>query len=100
MPRRKPGPCSTPGCPGRATHAGKCDQHKRGSTAQRGYGSDHQRLRTQWQVKVDMGGVSCWRCGAALNGQAWQLGHDDVDRSRYRGPECIPCNTSTATRGG
>lgn len=69
------------------------------STTERGYGSAHQRERAKWKPIVDAGQANCWRCGRWLNPLLpWDLGHDDHDRSRYRGPECLPCNRATKTR--
>jgi hypothetical protein len=49
----------------------------------------------------------CWRCGGWVNPSIpWHLGHDDVDRSIYRGPEhrgreCPKGgNTATSSRKG
>jgi predicted nucleic acid-binding Zn ribbon protein len=57
-------------------------------TAARGYGGAHQKLRAQWAPKVATGAVLCWRCGHPIQpGQPWDLGHDDHDRTTYRGPE-------------
>jgi hypothetical protein len=37
---------------------------------------------------VRAGLAVCWRCGLPIRpGQAWDLGHDDRDRSKYAGPE-------------
>jgi hypothetical protein len=48
---------------------------------------------------VNSGGVDCWRCGERIEvGEAWDLGHDDVDRSRWRGPEHARCNRAAAAR--
>lgn len=47
---------------------------------------------------VEAGGVLCWRCGALIDRRApWDLGHDDVDRTKYRGPEHRACNRATRT---
>jgi hypothetical protein len=48
---------------------------------------------------VAEGGVDCWRCGLPiLPDSEWHLGHDDHDRSKYRGPEHTWCNSATAGR--
>lgn len=62
---------------------------ERGSTAARGYGRAHQVLRADYQKRMDAGEqFSCWRCGMMLDPNVpWELGHDDYDRSIYRGPE-------------
>lgn len=79
------GPASTP--PRRFTPAA------RGSTPQRGYGYRHRQMRAGWQRRIDAGeDVRCWRCGEPITGQDWDLGHDDNDRSIYRGPECVGGN--------
>lgn len=73
------------------------------STSERGYGTEHQRLRADWQTVInETGGVDCARCGDVRikPGDAWDLGHDDHDRSKYTGPECIPCNRGTGGRNG
>ena len=59
-----------------------------GSTTQRGYGVQHVALRAELAPAVERGEVNCWRCGRPIKpGQAWDLGHDDHDRTLYRGPE-------------
>lgn len=69
------------------------------TAAEKGYGPAHQRLRKQWQRRVDAGGMHCWRCKKPINpGDRWDLGHDDNDRTRYRGPECIQCNRGEPSR--
>lgn len=68
-------------------------------TAARGYGSMHQRIRTEVKRIVDSGQAYCWRCGQWLDpSQPWDLGHDDHDRTLYRGPECVKCNRATTGR--
>jgi hypothetical protein len=72
------------------------------SPEERGYGSQHKRLRREWAREVERGGVICARpeCGRAiLPGEPWDLGHDDFDRSRYVGPEHRACNRATEGRG-
>jgi hypothetical protein len=101
--------CLEPGCP-TLTTTSRCERHTRerdrarGTRQQRGYDSAHDGLRAHWQRRLDMGEVVwCWRCltqgqRTPIDPKAWHLGHDDGDRSRYRGPECVPCNTATAGR--
>lgn len=90
--------CSSP-C--RDHKLGRKPRVKHGTTASRGYGSRHQRLRRQWDTTVQRGEAHCWRCHTWLPpGQPWHLGHDPVDRSVYRGPECPRCNTSDAAKRG
>lgn len=67
---------------------------RQGSTSSRGYGAAHQRLRRVLDQRVRLGLVDCWRCGRRIQpGEDWHLGHDDHDRSQYRGAECVGCNT-------
>ncbi len=71
----------------------------RASTSDRGYGTEHQRVRAEWAPAVATGIVVCWRCRRVIPaGAKWDLGHDDADRSRYRGPEHLKCNRATAGR--
>jgi hypothetical protein len=70
-----------------------------GTTA-RGYGWRHQQLRARVAQIVAAGRAVCWRCGRPIRpGARWDLGHDDHDRSLYRGPEHLRCNRATAGRG-
>ena len=93
--------CSTPKCPAILDKAGKCPAHcravdkARGSRNDRGYGIAHDKLRAQWAPKVAAGTVECWRCLKLIaSGTPWDLGHDDTDRAKYRGPEHAHCNQS------
>ncbi len=81
----------------------------RRSTAARGYGFLHQQIRARLAPEVATGTVRCARGADCLRGEgglgglilpdeAWDLGHDDHDPSRYAGPEHVACNRSTAGR--
>jgi hypothetical protein len=49
----------------------------------------------------DAGQAWCWRCGKHIPpGAEVHAGHDDNDRTRYRGPECPPCNRGAAASKG
>lgn len=96
--------CAESGCP-EFTRSTRCAEHTRakdrarGTRQERGYDSRHVRLRAEYQRRMDAGvRFECWRCGDEINPQLWHLGHDDHDRSIYRGPECEPCNTATNGR--
>lgn len=68
-------------------------------TTQRGYGTRHQKLRDRVSRDVKAGRAICWRCNQPIPAQGpWDLGHDDHDRTQYRGPEHRKCNRSTAGR--
>lgn len=71
------------------------------STTARGYGADHRAERARWAPLVAAGNATCWRCGHPIAPHApWDLGHDDWDRTRYRGPEHRRCNRTAAARKG
>ena len=71
----------------------------RENTTVRGYGRMHQRLRARIAPEVGRGLVNCTRCGERIEaGQSWDLGHSDVDRRYWTGPEHRRCNRRTATR--
>lgn len=97
--------CPKARCP-RVADGRYCPEHnreyeaKRGTAHQRGYTSQHQRLRASFTPLVEAGRIDCWRCGQPIEpGQAWDLGHDDEDRTKYQGPEhANQCNRSAAGR--
>jgi hypothetical protein len=93
--------CSEPGCPALVARGARCTQHARtreharGTRAERGYGREHEQLRARWAPLVASGLVICHRPGCPYlipAGDPWDLGHDDVDRTRYHGPEHRSCN--------
>lgn len=73
---------------------------ERARTAQ--YASPEHRAMVQAvKAAVAAGRAYCWRCGRHLPpGSKAHAGHDDHDRTRYRGPECPSCNLSAAARKG
>lgn len=98
----RPRPCPTILTNGerRCPRHAKAYEQKRGSSTERGMGADHQRQRARIQAGIDAGkDIRCWSCGAHLVGTAWHLDHT-IDRTAYRGPACIPCNTSDGGRRG
>lgn len=101
--------CLEPGCPA-LTHTSRCERHTRereqarGTRQQRGYDADHDKLRAEWQRRLDQGEtVLCWRCltqgrRTPIDPTAWDLGHEDGDKTVHKGPECWACNRATSGR--
>jgi hypothetical protein len=96
--------CAESGCP-TLTHTTRCTTHTRakdrarGTRQERGYDAAHDALRASYQRRMDAGErFLCWRCAIPITPARWHLGHDDTDRSTYRGPECVPCNTAVSGR--
>ena len=66
---------------------------------EKGYGWPHQKRRESLKARVASGLVACARCGETIQpGEPWDLGHDDFDRSVYKGPEHRVCNRRAAGR--
>jgi hypothetical protein len=112
-PRRKCARCDSPATSNRHTLCDVCRKKARARargrgrhkarnlapTAERGYGPAHKKLRKQVAAIVERGVAVCWRCGLSIDpSESWDLGHDDVDRSRYIGPEHRACSRATAGR--
>lgn len=97
--------CAKPGCPV-ITEGSKCSAHRReaerarGSREQRGYDHAHRSLRKAFIPEHQAGTLICWRCREIIRpDEAFDLGHDDEDRTIYRGPEhANRCNRSAAGR--
>jgi|SoimicmetaTmtHAB_FD_contig_61_212222_length_1580_multi_2_in_0_out_0_2 hypothetical protein len=67
-------------------------------TDARGYGHRHQQLRKRWALRVARGDVRCSRCDELIDPhEPWDLGHDDLDRRKYNGPEHRRCNRAVVT---
>lgn len=72
---------------------------------QRGYDAAYDAERRAWQRRLDAGEVVlCWRCleeqsvETVIDPREWDLGHDDLDRTVIRGPECRGPNRATSSR--
>lgn len=76
-----------------------CNEHKRlinkarGTTTQRGYGHQHQKLRHEWAIRIARGAQpTCPRCHQPIRfGQPWQLDHNS-QRTGWLGPSHTRCN--------
>jgi hypothetical protein len=69
------------------------------TTAEKGYGIEHKRLREKVKRTVDAGSAVCWRCGRPIHpAEHWDLGHHDGPAAKalrvYRGPEHRYCSRS------
>jgi hypothetical protein len=99
--------CAEPECPA-LTDGTRCDEHRkardkaRGTRQKRGYDAAYDRLRRQYQHRMDSGETfTCWRCVElgkphTVNPDDWHLGHDNDDKSVIRGPQCPASNLATS----
>jgi hypothetical protein len=94
---RAPRPCATPGCYVVVT-TGHCSSHARPGPRARGYDTAHDRMRNTWAKHIAAGlPAPCRRCGQPITpADAWDLGHDDHDRTIIPEPEHRHCNRSAA----
>ena len=78
-------------------HMARRLKSKTKSREARGYGPSHRMRRRTLSPRVEAGLEYCARCGERiLQGEPWDLGHDDFDRRLYLGPEHRRCNRSAA----
>lgn len=96
--------CARPGCPA-ITVASLCTKHAReadkarGSREQRGYDHAHRMFRKAFIPEHQAGTLICWRCREVIPpDEPFDLGHDDNDRTIYRGAEHQRCNRATNGR--
>jgi len=99
--------CPTRGCPEYILASRRyCPKHarehekRRGSREDRGYDHAHRSLRMAFIPEHQAGTLICWRCREVIPpNEPFDLGHDDEDRTQYRGPEHRNrCNRSAAGR--
>ena len=66
------------------------------TTTERGYGWQHQQLRAALLAAYSPADL-CWRCRRPLgpDPSLLDLGHEDGDKTRYRGLEHSACNRAT-----
>lgn len=85
----------------------RCPEHRRGTTAERGYGARHQAERAAWEPIVAAGGVQCRRTPFGLcvapspviePGEPWHLGHPDAACPAPTAPEHVACNSGAPRR--
>jgi len=96
------GPCPTHALTRNPT--ARCDTCRtnadkaRGTTTQRGYGTQHQQLRATWEPTVKAGNAVCPKCHQPIKPtDTWDMGHN-ADRTGYIGPEHAKCNRATRSR--
>jgi hypothetical protein len=77
----------------RAVHAAR-----RRSERER-YGPEHRALRQTLAPFVAAGLATCARCLEPIEASdPWDLGHDDLDHTKWTGPEHASCNRAAPNR--
>jgi 5-methylcytosine-specific restriction endonuclease McrA len=111
MPTAPRSSCTTPGCRDYAKYRGKCEAHSRqanaarGTTKERGYGADWQRLR---DLKLATTAICEIRthCDGAIADSVDHIipfrGKDDPLRLEWSNLQsaCTPCNSAKAAKAG
>jgi hypothetical protein len=70
------------------------------TTASRGYGREHRMMRKFLLASYVPGKTLCWRCQRPISDPPSKvhLGHDDADRTIWRGLEHRRCNIGASNR--
>jgi hypothetical protein len=85
----------------------RCEQHRRGTTTQRGYDAYHKAERAAWAPIVATGTVECRRAPYGLcvapsptigATERWHLGHPDAACPAAKAPEHEVCNSGAPRR--
>ena len=85
---------------GRPASGPRCDEHRRGTTTQRGYGTRH-RLRRLIELQEYDPTDPCWRCGEPLGEDSTALHLDHtLERDDYMGLAHAGCNSGRREPGG
>jgi hypothetical protein len=97
-PKEKP---KTPAQILRARERERLRKRTRPTPKERGYGQQFKREHKRVEKIVKAGNTVCARCGEPIRvvdgkPEPWDLGHNDVDRSQFSGPEHRGCNRATA----
>ena len=81
------------------THEGVSREIRKRRAKNARYGARHHRTKDALRPVVAAGLAVCARCGRPIEpGTPWDLGHDDLDPSRYAGPEHRLCNQTAPHR--
>lgn len=98
--RRRKGSAEEPMCrPCRSAHQAQLPGRKL-TSVEKGYDWQHKLLRAEFMDRMKRGErFDCWRCDVRIDPSLpWDLGHDDEDRTVYRGPEHVGCNRGKSPR--
>lgn len=89
-----------PFCDEHALEKRREQEYGRPGRRDRGYGTEHDRLRRYWKPIVAKGKTHCSVCGKLIEpNQRWDLGHVEGDRRAYAGPQHESCNRARGRDG-